>query len=39
VLTGALLGSRLGAITMIIYLLEGAIGLPFFSAGTAAFFI
>src|SRR4030095_10986221 len=32
-LTGALLGSRLGAITMIIYLLEGAIGLPFFSGG------
>ena len=30
-LTGALLGSRLGAITMIVYLLEGAIGLPFFS--------
>ena len=32
-LTGALLGSRLGAITMIVYLLEGAAGLPFFSAG------
>lgn len=30
-LTGALLGSRLGAITMIVYLLEGAVGLPFFS--------
>jgi biotin transport system substrate-specific component len=30
-LTGALLGSRLGAITMIVYLLEGAIGLPFFA--------
>lgn len=30
-LTGALLGSRLGAITMIVYLLEGASGLPFFS--------
>lgn len=30
-LTGALLGSRLGAITMIVYLMEGAIGLPFFS--------
>jgi biotin transport system substrate-specific component len=29
-LTGALLGSRLGAITMIVYLLEGASGLPFF---------
>jgi biotin transport system substrate-specific component len=33
-LTGALLGSRLGAITMIVYLLEGASGLPFFSGGT-----
>ena len=32
-LTGALLGSRLGAITMIVYLLEGAIGLPFFYGG------
>jgi len=32
-LTGALLGSRLGAITMIVYLLEGAVGLPFFSGG------
>jgi biotin transport system substrate-specific component len=30
-LTGALLGSRLGAITMIVYLLEGAIGFPFFA--------
>ncbi|MDQ2855669.1 MAG: biotin transporter BioY [Acidobacteriota bacterium] len=29
-LTGALLGSRLGAITMIVYLIEGASGLPFF---------
>src|SRR6266496_4120586 len=33
-LTGALLGSRLGAITMIVYLIEGASGLPFFSSGT-----
>jgi biotin transport system substrate-specific component len=32
-LTGALLGSRLGAITMIVYLIEGAIGLPFFFGG------
>ena len=32
-LTGALLGSRLGAITMIVYLIEGAIGLPFFRGG------
>jgi biotin transport system substrate-specific component len=34
-LTGALLGSRLGAITMIVYLLEGASGLPFFRSGNA----
>ena len=34
-LTGALLGSRLGAIAMIAYLVEGASGLPFFSGGTA----
>lgn len=32
-LTGALLGSRLGALAMIAYLIEGAIGLPFFAAG------
>lgn len=32
-LSGALLGSRLGAAAMIVYLLEGAFGLPFFSAG------
>src|SRR6185436_1753456 len=32
-LTGALLGSRLGALAMIAYLIEGAAGLPFFSAG------
>lgn len=32
-LAGALLGSRLGAISMIVYLLEGAAGLPFFSGG------
>jgi biotin transport system substrate-specific component len=32
-LTGALLGSRLGAFAMITYLIEGASGLPFFSAG------
>jgi len=34
VLTGALLGSRLGAMAMIAYLLEGATGLPFFAGGT-----
>ena len=33
-LTGALLGSRLGALAMIAYLAEGAIGLPFFAGGT-----
>ena len=32
-LTGALLGSRLGALAMIAYLIEGAAGLPFFAAG------
>ena len=32
-LTGALLGSRLGALAVFAYLLEGAAGLPFFSAG------
>ena len=30
-LTGALLGSRLGAAALIAYLIEGAVGLPFFS--------
>ena len=34
-LTGALLGSRLGAMAVIAYLIEGAIGLPFFAAGGA----
>src|SRR2546422_497705 len=29
-LTGALLGSRLGAMAMFVYLIEGASGLPFF---------
>ncbi|HYH85657.1 MAG TPA: biotin transporter BioY [Pyrinomonadaceae bacterium] len=33
-LTGALLGSRLGAMAMAAYLLEGALGLPFFRAGA-----
>jgi biotin transport system substrate-specific component len=32
-LAGALLGSRLGALAMIAYLIEGASGLPFFRAG------
>jgi biotin transport system substrate-specific component len=32
-LTGALLGSRLGAMAMVVYLIEGASGLPFFYGG------
>lgn len=32
-LTGALLGSRLGAAAVIAYLIEGALGLPFFAGG------
>lgn len=32
-LTGAFLGSRLGALAMIAYLIEGASGLPFFYSG------
>lgn len=33
-LTGALLGSRMGALAMTVYLVEGAAGLPFFAGGT-----
>jgi biotin transport system substrate-specific component len=33
-LTGALLGSRLGALAMLAYLIEGASGLPFFRSGN-----
>ena len=33
-LTGALLGSRLGAMAMIVYLVEGGVGLPFFYGGS-----
>ena len=36
-LTGALLGSRLGAMAMIVYLFEGASGLPFFAGGHGGF--
>jgi biotin transport system substrate-specific component len=36
-LTGALLGSRLGAAALITYLLEGAAGLPFFSGSAGGF--
>ncbi len=34
-LTGALLGPRLGALAIALYLLEGAAGLPFFAGGAA----
>jgi biotin transport system substrate-specific component len=34
-LTGALLGSRLGALAIIVYLIEGASGLPFFYGGRS----
>src|SRR5260370_17469066 len=37
-LTGALLGPRLGAMAMIAYLVEGASGLPFFVGGTGGIF-
>ena len=33
-LTGALLGSRLGALALVVYLIEGAAGLPFFHGGA-----
>lgn len=35
-LTGALLGSRLGAATMLTYIAEGSIGLPVFAPATPA---
>jgi biotin transport system substrate-specific component len=34
-LTGALLGSRLGAAAIALYLFEGAVGLPFFKGGAS----
>ncbi len=34
-LVGALLGSKRGAAAMIVYLFEGAIGLPFFAGGAS----
>lgn len=37
ILTGALLGSRLGALALAAYLLEGALGLPFFYGGRGGF--
>ena len=36
-LTGALLGPRLGALAMLAYLAEGAAGLPFFSGGAGGY--
>lgn len=33
-LTGALLGSRLGAAALLLYIAEGALGLPFFRGGN-----
>lgn len=36
-LAGAILGAKLGALSQIIYLLLGAIGLPVFSGGTSGF--
>lgn len=34
-LAGAVLGSRLGALSVMVYLLEGLVGLPFFAKGAA----
>lgn len=36
-LTGAVLGSKRGAVTMLVYLAEGAIGIPVFAGGTGGF--
>ena len=36
-LTGALLGPRLGALAMLAYLAEGAAGLPFFRGGAGGY--
>ncbi len=36
-LTGALLGSRMGSMVMIVYLVEGVCGLPFFYGGHGGF--
>lgn len=35
VLAGAILGSRLGALSVLVYLAEGMVGLPFFAKGGA----
>ncbi|HZO71641.1 MAG TPA: biotin transporter BioY [Ktedonobacteraceae bacterium] len=36
-LTGAVLGSKRGAMAMLVYLAEGAVGLPVFAGGTGGF--
>jgi biotin transport system substrate-specific component len=36
-LAGAILGSRLGALSVMVYLAEGMVGLPFFAKGNAGF--
>src|SRR5579885_2955205 len=36
-LTGAVLGSKRGGISMLVYLAEGAVGLPVFAGGTGGF--
>lgn len=36
-LTGAALGSRRGALAMLLYLIEGSLGLPVFAGGAAGF--
>jgi biotin transport system substrate-specific component len=36
-LVGASLGSALGSMSMVLYLAQGAIGLPFFAGGTSGF--
>lgn len=36
-LTGAVLGPRLGFVTLMVYLAEGAVGLPVFAGGTGGF--
>ncbi|MBV6396116.1 MAG: hypothetical protein HFACDABA_01704 [Anaerolineales bacterium] len=38
-LIGAALGSKRGAAAMIVYIAEGALGLPFFAGGTSGFAI
>lgn len=37
ILTGALLGSRLGVMTMVVYLIAGLIGIPVFAGGSGGF--